>query len=97
MTLQIVSERVEGELRIQLHGRLSRPEVAELQAACASSTPLRVRIDLQNLSGASVEGILALKDLRASGAHLDGASPYIALLLGGRPAAGEQRGPGRAT
>jgi len=85
VTLQIVSERVEGELRIQLHGRLTGPEIGELRKACASQTPpLRIRIDLENLSGASADGILALKELRASGAELVGASPYVELLLGDR-------------
>lgn len=92
MTLHIVCTRVEGEARIELHGRLSGPEIAELRTACASQTPpVRLRIDLENLSGASPDGILALKELRASGAHLVGASPYIELLLG------EHRRPGRAT
>ena len=98
MTLQIVSVRVEGELRIQLHGRLTGLEIAELRAACASQTPpLCIRIDLENLSGASPEGILALKELRASGAQLAGASPYIELLLGDRSGGVEPRGHGSGT
>jgi len=90
VTLHIVCTRVEGEARIALHGRLSGPEIAELRTACASPAPVRLRIDLENLSGASPDGILALKELRASGAHLIGASPYIELLLGDhrRPASG---------
>jgi hypothetical protein len=85
VTLQIVRVRVAGEVRIELHGRLSGPEIAEFETTCASEdSPLR--IDLQNLSGASADGILALKEQRARGAKLTGASPYIDLLLRGRRA-----------
>jgi hypothetical protein len=87
VTLQIVCVRVEGEVRIELHGRLSGPEVAEFQQACASQ-PRPLRIELENLSGASADGILALKEQRARGARLTGASPYIDLLLRGRSGAG---------
>jgi hypothetical protein len=95
VTLQIVCVRVEGENRIELHGRLSGPEIAEFQAACASQSP-PLRIELENLSGASADGILALKEQRARGARLTGASPYITLLLTGPSRAGEKgsRDPG---
>jgi hypothetical protein len=89
VTLRIVCVQGQGELRIQLHGRLSGPPIAELQAVCASPS-LPLHIDLENVSGASAEGILALKELRASGASLSGASPYIELLLSSRPAGGER-------
>lgn len=91
MTLQIVSARVEGESRIQLHGRLSGPEIAEFQTACAAERP-PLRIDLENLAGASADGILALKEQRARGARLVGASPYIELLLSGRQGGPETSG-----
>ena len=43
VTLQIVCVRAEGEARIELHGRLSGPEVAEFQQACADQPkPLRI-------------------------------------------------------
>jgi hypothetical protein len=93
VTLQIVCIPLEGEVRIELHGRLSGPEVAEFQQACASQ-PKPLRIELENLSGASADGILALKEQRARGARLTGASPYIDLLLSGRPAGRGSAGPG---
>lgn len=80
--LQIVCTRVPGEIRIQLHGWLSGAEVAEFQTACSSQSP-HLHIELENLHGASADGILALKEQRALGARLTGASPYIELLLGG--------------
>lgn len=88
MTLQIVVR--EAEPVIELHGWLRGPEIGEFQDACSHHT-LPLRIDLENLSGASADGILALKEQRARGAVLTGASPYIELLLTGRqgPPAGE--------
>jgi hypothetical protein len=94
MTLQIVSLLVEGEARIELHGWLTGREIAEFQAACASQSP-PFSIDLENLSGASPDGIVALKEQRARGASLTSASPYIELLLSGRPRAVSGKG-GRA-
>ena len=82
MTLQIVCVRADDEARVELHGRLSGPEIVEFRTACASLPP-PVRIDLENLSGASADGILALREQRARGARLTGASPYIELLLSG--------------
>jgi hypothetical protein len=83
MTLQIVCQAGQGTAVIELHGWLSGPEIAEFQKACASQ-PLPLRIDLKNLAGATAAGILALKEQRARGASLSGASPYIGLLLHGR-------------
>ena len=80
MTLQIVGRVVEGEAVVELHGWLSELEISEFQSECALHPP-PLRIDLKNLSGASADGILALKEQRARGARLTGASPYIELLL----------------
>lgn len=80
MTLQIVGRMVEGEAVVELHGWLSELEIGEFQSECAQHPP-PLRIDLKNLSGASADGILALKEQRARGARLTGASPYIELLL----------------
>jgi hypothetical protein len=80
VTLQIVGRMVEGEAVVELHGWLSELEIAEFRSECAQHQP-PLRIDLENLSGASADGILALKEQRARGARLTGASPYIELLL----------------
>ena len=78
-----MARAADPEFLIELHGWLRGPEIAEFQEACAR--PLPLRIDLENLSGASADGILALKEQRARGARLTGASPYIELLLTGAP------------
>lgn len=92
MTLQIVrrTTQEEGEV-IELHGWLCGPELDAFEAVCASH-PLPLRIDLQNLAGASADGVLALKAQRARGASLIGASPYIDLLLRGPAPPGGTRG-----
>jgi hypothetical protein len=84
VTLQIVGRVVGGEDVIELHGWLSELEIGEFKSECAQHPP-PLRIDLTNLAGASADGILALKEQRARGARLTGASPYIELLLGNPP------------
>jgi hypothetical protein len=86
MTLQIVCRTNGVGGVVELHGWLGRAEVVEFHKVCAS-TPLPFRVDLTNLTSASVEGILALKEERAKGVRLVGASPYIALLLRDEPQA----------
>ena len=91
MTLQIVCRATGEESVVELHGWLSGPEIAEFQATC-SGKPLPFRIDLENLAGASADGILALKEQQCRGARLVGASPYIDLLLRSRKADGGNKG-----
>jgi len=43
-----------------------------------------VVLDLSDLQFADREGVSALRQLRARGAELAGASPYLCLLLNGR-------------
>jgi hypothetical protein len=85
VTLQIVGRVVEGESMVELHGWLSGPEIDEFKSECALHRP-PLRIELKNLHGASSDGISALKEQRARGARLTGASPYIELLLASAPA-----------
>ena len=82
MTLQIVCKAAAGETLIELHGWLSGLAIAEFQSVCATHPP-PLRIALENLAGASGDGILALREQRARGARITGASPYIDLRLGG--------------
>ena len=96
MTLQIVGRMVEGEAVVELHGWLSDLEIDEFRGECALHPP-PLRIDLKNLAGASADGILALKELRASGAQLVGASPYVELLLGDRSGRVDPGGRGSGT
>jgi hypothetical protein len=91
VTLQIICWPADKEFVIELHGRLSGPEILEFQTSCASHPP-PLQIALKGLSGASPEGILALREQRARGARLTGASPYIELLLRGPSGEGGKKG-----
>jgi hypothetical protein len=82
MALRIASQIVGNEHVVALHGWLNRAELAEFENACAAN-PLPLCLDLKQLAGADPEGIIALKGLRAKGARIIGASPYIKLLLDG--------------
>jgi hypothetical protein len=93
VTLQIVCRVAPDESVVELHGWLRGPEITEFQAACAAR-PLPLRIDLENLAGASSEGILALKEQQSRGARMTGASPYIDLLLQGRSPRRDKNGCG---
>jgi hypothetical protein len=90
MTLRIFegNDR-QGEL-VALHGWLSEAEVAEVERVVAAHG-LGLRIDLKNLAGTDADGLRALGRLRAAGARLVGASPFIALLLERAKGAGAQR------
>ena len=89
MTLRIFEEPRESEEVVSLHGWLSVAEVPELEKTAAARAG-RLRIDLAQLAGIDADGLQALVRLRAGGARLTGASPFVELLL--RHA--EPRGPG---
>jgi hypothetical protein len=80
MTLRIFEENDRlGEI-VALHGWLSGAEVAEFERVAATHGQ-GLRIDLRNLAGTDADGLRALGQLRAAGARLVGASPFIELLL----------------
>jgi anti-anti-sigma regulatory factor len=65
---------------IQIHGRLTAEEVAELEAACLAADGT-LFLDVMNLQFADKEGLNAIRKLASEGAQVVGASPYIRLLL----------------
>lgn len=71
-----------SEAVIELHGWLSAEVTPEFERLCGSC-PAPPRIDLSHLAGADGVGLLALRRHGASGSRLEGASPYIRLLLEG--------------
>ncbi len=81
MTLYIACESDSGVRVVRLEGWLDGETVAELERVVSEgSGPLR--LDLSELRSADTAGLDALRALRAAGASLVGASPYIRLLLG---------------
>ena len=76
-------ETAEG-IVIELHGWLNQDVLAELLNLCDSAgQPLR--IDLSHLAGTDEAGLAALQSRIAGGAQVEGASPYIRLLLESAP------------
>ena len=81
MTLYIACESDADVRVVRLEGWLEGEAVAELERVVnVGCGPLR--LDLSELRSADTVGIEALRALRAAGAALVGASPYIRLLLG---------------
>jgi anti-anti-sigma regulatory factor len=80
VTLYIACGSDAGVRVVRLEGWLEGEVVAELESVVrGGSGPLR--LDLSELRSADKAGLDALRALRAAGASLVGASPYIRLLL----------------
>jgi hypothetical protein len=100
VTLRIALDQDSGVQVVRLDGWLEGEAVAELErvmSGCAGA----LRLDLTHLRSADPAGLIALRGLRARGAGLVGASPYIRLLLGTEtsapPPSGGPRRKGRRT
>ena len=81
VTLYIACESDAGVRVVRLEGWLEGEAVAELERVVSGGSGL-LRLDLSELRSADTAGLDALRALRAAGASLVGASPYIRLLLG---------------
>lgn len=81
MTLRIFEQADDREAVIALHGWLSASEAGEVERLVAGCRDRPVRIDLSQLAGVDTEGLRALARLRAGGARLAAATPYVELLL----------------
>src|SRR5262249_13216087 len=77
MTLRIMTTGSNLRATVKIDGRLTGEEAPELRRVCAGGSGRPV-IDLTDLQSADREGG---RGLRAKGADLVGASPYIQLLL----------------
>ena len=81
MTLYIGGSSESGVRVVRLEGSLEADVVSELEhVICQGSWP--VRLELSELRSVDAAGLAALRRLRAAGAPIVGASPYIRLLLG---------------
>ena len=80
MALRITVSNDGDTTEILLEGHLQAAGIPDLQAEfCSAGFP--VRVNLSGLLGADEAGIFAIQSLRAAGAELHGASPYILQLL----------------
>jgi anti-anti-sigma regulatory factor len=80
-----INRRQTGEgVVVELHGWLSEDVLAEFTSVCDSvGDPLRM--DLSQLAGSDDAGVEALIGRIVAGARIEGASPYIRLLLDSPP------------
>jgi ABC-type transporter Mla MlaB component len=67
---------------VHLEGRLSRDLLPELERVLAGRDESCLRIDVAHLTSADADGTAVLKRLLARGVAIQGASPYLRLLLG---------------
>jgi len=97
MELHISVSKVRLSSVIKIDGALTwegLPELERVVSPCKGA----LRLDLSELLYLDGKGVAAVQALRAGGAELVGASPYIALLIGPatRPARERKRGDARS-
>jgi ABC-type transporter Mla MlaB component len=84
VTIRINRFQTADGVVIELHGWLSQEVLAEFTSLCDSvGHPLRM--DLSQLAGIDDAGLAALQSRIAGGARIEGATPYIRLLLDSAP------------
>ncbi len=79
-----------GGASLRVAGRLEESSARELLELCHRRTGALL-IDLEDLVSADCAAIETLQNLRAAGANVVGASPYITMLLNERPDAPDAR------
>jgi anti-anti-sigma regulatory factor len=84
MELRIDIESKGSQTVVHVVGRLSGNAVAELRKACGRIEGAFV-LDLSNLRFADPAGIGAIRKLGGKGAQVQGASPFVQLLLDEAP------------
>lgn len=90
MTIRINRRQTAEGVVVELHGWLSQEVLAEFMSVCDSvGGPLRM--DLSQLAGTDEAGLAALKGRIVVGARIEGASPYIRLLLDSSPVGARTR------
>jgi anti-anti-sigma regulatory factor len=71
-----------GGVSVRVAGRLEEAAARELLDLCRRPTG-RLTLDLEDLISVDRAALETLKDLRAAGARIVGASPYVRMLLNG--------------
>ena len=80
MTIRITRREVPQAVVVELHGWLTEEALGEFERLCAA-TEGPLRLDLTHLAGVDEAGLRALRSRRTAGVRLEGASPYVKLLL----------------
>jgi len=82
--VRLITEKRGSTWVIRVCGQLGHDDVPALEEACrAVAGPLC--LDLSELLGLDDPGVEAIRAMRASGAVISGASPYVKLRLGEAP------------
>jgi hypothetical protein len=84
LTARIDVTEETGSASVRVAGRLDESSAHVLLELCHDRMGALL-IGLEDLVSADRAAIETLQDLRAAGARLVGASPYMAMLLNGRP------------
>lgn len=82
--LRINGRTCECGERLELEGRLTRPDIAELEKAVVAArlrSP-RVSLDLSELTYLDSDGATALRELRRQDVEIHGGSAFVAEVLG---------------
>jgi hypothetical protein len=80
LTIRIERRETERGVIVELHGWLREEALADFDAVCAS-VPSPLLLDIASLTGADEASQSALRLRIHAGARLEGASPYMRLLL----------------
>jgi hypothetical protein len=81
VTIRITSDEDLGGRTVRVDGWLQTSDVATLEEAVGADVR-GIRLELADLRSADAAGIVALRSLEARGARLQGAPPFLRLLLG---------------
>lgn len=95
MALRITSSPGERQFVVHVHGSLDAVGAGLLHAEVARAPADLLVLDLSGLMRLDEAGTAALRALVAGGARIDGASPYVKLLLGMETGASPRRAPRR--
>lgn len=80
MSVIITATNDTGTPRLAIAGKLTSGAVSELERACGSANDSLV-LDVSDLRFADEAGVAQIARLTASGARLEGVTPYLELLL----------------
>jgi anti-anti-sigma regulatory factor len=82
LTARIDLTEAAGAVSVRIAGRLDEPAARELLELCRRR-PGRLTLDLEELVSLDRAAAEMLKDLRDAGARIEGATPYVRMLLNG--------------
>jgi hypothetical protein len=84
MVIRINRRETPEGVVVELHGWLG-PQVLDEFVSLCDSVGDGLRLDLSQLAGTDEAGLAVLQSRIAAGARVEGASPYIRLLLDSAP------------